>query len=280
MFFQGWECHDISSFIYVFTFIAQSIGQLIAPNTGRFFFSFSWCVYYMKANSNNNLETMIELIKVSKEYPPDVVALKDLSLSIASGEMFFVIGMSGAGKTTLLKLLCSMETPSSGLIEISGKPISQLKGYHLARLRQKIGVAYQDFKLLTDRTTAENIAISMEVSYKKPQIIKKRVRDLLEQLDLADKHDTITGELSRGEQQRVTLARAIANSPAMILVDEPTGNLDAITTARVMNLLNKCNKAGATIIIATHDDSIYRHTSHRVLELRKGRLHSINGELG
>lgn len=223
---------------------------------------------------------MIELIKVSKEYPPDVVALKDLSLSIASGEMFFVIGMSGAGKTTLLKLLCSMETPSSGLIEISGKPISQLKGYHLARLRQKIGVAYQDFKLLTDRTTAENIAISMEVSYKKPQIIKKRVRDLLEQLDLADKHDTITGELSRGEQQRVTLARAIANSPTMILVDEPTGNLDAITTARVMNLLNKCHKAGATIIIATHDDSIYRHTSHRVLELRKGRLHSINGELG
>jgi cell division transport system ATP-binding protein len=231
----------------------------------------------MKTDSNNGSETMIELIKVSKEYPPDVVALKDLSVSIAGGEMFFVIGMSGAGKTTLLKLLCSMETPSSGLIEISGKPINQLKGFQLARLRQKIGVAYQDFKLLTDRTTAENVAISMEVSYKKPQIIKKRVRDLLDQLGLTDKHDTITGELSRGEQQRVTLARAIANSPTMILVDEPTGNLDAITTERVMNLLNKCNKAGATIVIATHDDSIYRHTSHRVMELRKGRLHMITG---
>ncbi len=222
---------------------------------------------------------MVELIKVSKEYPPDVVALKDISLSIGVGEMFFVIGMSGAGKTTLLKLLCSMEMPSGGLIEISGKPIAQLRGYHLARLRQKIGVAYQDFKLLTDRTTAENIAISMEVSYKKPAIIKKRVRDLLDQLGLADKHDTITGELSRGEQQRVTLARAVANSPTMILVDEPTGNLDAITTERVMNLLNKCNKAGATIVIATHDDSIYRHTSHRVMELRLGRLHAINGGL-
>ncbi|MDK9707674.1 MAG: cell division ATP-binding protein FtsE [Desulforhopalus sp.] len=233
----------------------------------------------MKTNSNNNNEIMIELIKVSKEYPPDVTALKDLSLSIASGEMFFVIGMSGAGKTTLLKLLCSMELPTNGLIEISGRPINQLKGYHLAKLRQKIGVAYQDFKLLTNRTASENIAISMEVSYKKPQIIKKRVRDLLDQLDLADKHDTITGELSRGEQQRVTLARAVANSPTMILVDEPTGNLDAITTERVMNLLNKCNKAGATIVIATHDDSIYRHTSHRVMELRKGRLHSISGEL-
>ncbi len=217
------------------------------------------------------------MIKVSKEYPPDVVALKDISLSIDSGEMFFIIGRSGAGKTTLLKLLCSMETPTSGLIEISGKPINQLKGSNLAKLRQKIGVAYQDFKLLTDRSAAENIAISMEVSYKKPQIIRKRVRDLLEQLDLADKHDTITGELSRGEQQRITLARAVANSPTMILVDEPTGNLDAATTARVMTLLNKCNKAGATIVIATHDDSIYRHTPHRIMELRKGRLHAISG---
>lgn len=233
----------------------------------------------MRPQASNATETMIELIKVSKEYPPDVVALKDLSLAIAAGEMFFVIGMSGAGKTTLLKLLCSMELPTSGLIEISGKPISQLRGSHLARLRQKIGVAYQDFKLLIDRTTAENVAISMEVSYKKPQIIKKRVRDLLDQLGLADKHDTITGELSRGEQQRVALARAVANSPTMILVDEPTGNLDAITTERVMTLLNKSNKAGATIVIATHDDSIYRHTSHRVMELRKGRLHSMTGGL-
>ncbi len=231
----------------------------------------------MNSFADNSLETMIELIKVSKEYPPDVIALKDLSFSVSSGEMFFVIGMSGAGKTTLLKLLCSMEIPSSGLIEIAGKPISQLKGPHLAKLRQKIGVAYQDFRLLNDRTTAENVAISMEVSYKKPQIIKKRVRDLLDQLGLADKHDTITGELSRGEQQRVTLARAIANSPTIILVDEPTGNLDAITTERVMTLLNKCNKAGATVVIATHDDSIYRHTSHRVMELRKGRFHMMNG---
>jgi len=220
---------------------------------------------------------MIEMIKVSKLYPPDVIALKDLSISVAREEMFFIIGRSGAGKTTLLKLISSMEPPSNGLIEISGNPIHQLKGHKLARLRQKIGVAYQDFKLLTDRTTAENIAISMEVSYKKPQIIRRRVKDLLDQLNLTDKHNTITGELSRGEQQRVTLARAIANSPTMILVDEPTGNLDADTTERVMDLLTKCNKSGATIVIATHDDSIYRHTSHRVMELRKGRMYSLAG---
>lgn len=232
-----------------------------------------------KQNSPSSAETMIELIKVSKTYSPDVIALQNISVSIDSGEMFFIIGMSGAGKTTLLKLLCSMEIPSKGLIEIGGQAINQLKGHKLAKLRQKIGVAYQDFKLLTDRTTAENIAISMEVSYKKPQMIRRRVRDLLDQLSLSDKHDTITGELSRGEQQRVTLARAIANSPTMILVDEPTGNLDATTTERVMKLLTKCNKAGATIIIATHDDSIYRHTTHRVMELRKGDIYSLSGGL-
>jgi cell division transport system ATP-binding protein len=232
-----------------------------------------------KQNSPTSVETMIELIKVSKTYSPDVIALQNISVSIDSGEMFFIIGMSGAGKTTLLKLLCSMELPTKGLIEIGGQAINQLKGHKLARLRQKIGVAYQDFKLLTDRTTAENIAISMEVSYKKPQIIRRRVKDLLDQLALSDKHDTITGELSRGEQQRVTLARAIANSPTMILVDEPTGNLDATTTERVMKLLTKCNKAGATIVIATHDDSIYRHTTHRVMELRKGEIYSLSGGL-
>lgn len=222
-------------------------------------------------------DTMIEMIKVSKVYPPDVKALSSISLSIGRGEMFFLIGMSGAGKTTLLKLLCNMETPTNGLIEVAGNPIHQIKGTKLARLRQKIGVAYQDFKLLTDRTVAENVAISMEVSYKKPQIIRKRVRDLLDQLLLTDKHDTITGELSRGEQQRVALARAIANSPTLILVDEPTGNLDATTTERVMDLLTKCNNSGATIIIATHDESIYRETDHRIMELRDGMIRNLTG---
>lgn len=222
-------------------------------------------------------DTMIEMIKVSKLYPPDVKALSSISLSIARGEMFFIIGMSGAGKTTLLKLLCNMESPSNGLIEVAGNPIHQIKGVKLAKLRQKIGVAYQDFKLLTDRTVAENVAISMEVSYKKPQIIRKRVRDLLDQLLLTEKHDTITGELSRGEQQRVALARAIANSPSLILVDEPTGNLDATTTERVMNLLTKCNNSGATIIIATHDESIYRNTSHRIMELQNGEIKTLTG---
>lgn len=223
--------------------------------------------------SNNG--TMIEMIKVSKIYPPDTRALSDVSLSIATGEMFFLIGMSGAGKTTLLKLLCNMESPTNGLIEIGGVNIHRTKGKHLARLRQKIGVAYQDFKLLTNRTVAENIAISMEVSYKKPLHIRKRVRDLIDQLALGGKHDTITGELSRGEQQRVALARAVANSPTLILVDEPTGNLDSTTTERVMHLLTKCNKSGATVVIATHDHSIYTNTQHRIMELQHGKLNLV-----
>ncbi len=221
--------------------------------------------------------TMVEAIKVSKKYPPDIAALVDISVSIATGEMFFLTGMSGAGKTTLLKLICSQEAPTKGLVEVNERNIHKLKGKQLAHLRQKIGVAYQDFKLLNDRTVAENIAIAMEVSYKKPQFIRKRVKELLERLLLADKHDTIAGELSRGEQQRVTIARSVANSPALVLVDEPTGNLDGETTERVMVLLNRVNQGGATVIIATHDQSIFSNTSHRIMELRKGRIHSLRG---
>lgn len=220
--------------------------------------------------------TMIEMIKVSRTYAPDIKALSNISFTVDTGELFFLIGRSGAGKTTLLKLICNMDTPSNGLIEVAGHNINNLKGKKLAHLRQKIGVAYQDFKLLSDRTVAENIAISMEVSYKKPRAIKQRVRDLLEQLQLTDKHDALTGDLSRGEQQRIALARSVANSPRLILVDEPTGNLDAATTERVMDLLTRCNKAGATIVIATHDSSIYKDGNHRVMELRSGKIHSLS----
>ncbi len=231
----------------------------------------------MTENNNRDIpkDTMIEMIKVGRNYPPDIQALSDISLTIETGEMFFLIGKSGAGKSTLLKLICNMEMPSNGLIEVAGYNINTLRGKDLALLRQRIGVAYQDFKLLSDRTVAENIAISMEVSYKKSRAIKHRVRDLLDQLQLSDKHDILTGELSRGEQQRVTLARAVANSPRLILVDEPTGNLDASTTERVMDLLNRSNKAGATIVIATHDASIYQGSNNRIMELQNGKIHSV-----
>ena len=225
--------------------------------------------------SEQSTNTMVELIKVSKTYHPHIQALSDVSISIRSGEMVFITGRSGAGKTTFLKLLCKMELATRGLVEIDGHDIRKMRGKRLSYLRQQIGVAYQDFKLLTDRTVAENISIAMEVSYRKPQIIKKRVKALLEELDLSDKHNSMTGDLSRGEQQRVALARAVANSPKLILVDEPTGNLDATTTGRVMEMLIGLNNSGATVLIATHDHTIYRDVDHRLLELRGGQMHQL-----
>ena len=225
--------------------------------------------------SDQSTNAMVELIKVSKTYHPNIQALKDVSISIRSGEMVFITGRSGAGKTTLLKLLCKMELPTRGLVEIDGSDIRKIRGRSLSYLRQQIGVAYQDFKLLTDRTVAQNISIAMEVSYRKPQAIKKRVKELLGELDLTDKHSSMTGDLSRGEQQRVAIARAVANSPKLILVDEPTGNLDATTTGRVMDMLIGLNNSGATVLIATHDHTIYRDVDHRLLELRGGQMHQL-----
>jgi cell division transport system ATP-binding protein len=219
-----------------------------------------------------NNKSIVEIIRATKIYSPDVVALEDISLSISYGEMVFLTGMSGAGKTTLLKLICGMEHPDKGLVEVAGKDLNRIKGGEIPRLRQQIGMAYQDFKLLPDRTVAQNIAMAMEVSYHNIRTIKKRVIELLQKLRLEHKHDAFAGRLSRGEQQRVAIARAVANSPALILADEPTGNLDWKTTKLAMELFEQCNISGATIIIATHDDSIYKKPENRVLELHSGRI--------
>jgi cell division transport system ATP-binding protein len=217
-------------------------------------------------------KSIIEIYKATKVYTPDVVALEDITLSIPYGEMLFVTGMSGAGKTTLLKLICGMEHPDKGLVEVAGKDLTRIKDKEIPGLRQQIGMAYQDFKLLPDRTVAQNIAMAMEVSYKNIRAIKKRVKELLQKLRLEHKHDALAGKLSRGEQQRVAIARSLANSPSLILADEPTGNLDSKTTRLVMDLFEQSNDAGATVIIATHDEAVYRNANHRVLELYGGRI--------
>ncbi len=215
---------------------------------------------------------IIEIVRATKIYSPDVVALENVSLSVLYGEMLFLTGMSGAGKTTLLKLICGIEHPDKGLVEVAGKDLDRIKNKEIPRLRQQIGMAYQDFKLLADRTVAQNIGMAMEVAYQNLKTIKKRVIELLQKLRLEHKHDALAGRLSRGEQQRVAVARAVANSPALILADEPTGNLDSKSTKLVMDLFRECNKRGTTVIIATHDESIFKDTDHRVLELQSGRL--------
>ena len=215
---------------------------------------------------------VVEMAKVTKVYPPDVVALQNISFTVKKGETIFLTGMSGAGKTTLLKLICCIETPTKGLIEIAGKDLSKLPSPGIQRMRQKIGVAYQDFRLLPRRTVMQNISMPMEVAFKGPQEIRERVHELLGMLNMGDKWDKPAGKLSRGEQQRVALARAAANTPPLLLADEPTGNLDPAMTELVANLFNQLNNAGTTIIIATHDESLYRNTGHRVLYLEQGRL--------
>ncbi|MBU0681549.1 MAG: cell division ATP-binding protein FtsE [Proteobacteria bacterium] len=219
--------------------------------------------------------SLIDIVKVTKTYPPDIMALDDVSMSVGHGEMVFLTGVSGAGKTTLLKLLCFLERPTMGLIEMNKKDISKLSGHDLQKMRQHIGVAYQDFRLLPKQTVYQNIALAMEVRYETPKDIKQRVLELLANLGLADKIHTPTGKLSRGEQQRVSIARACANKPPLILADEPTGNLDPAATALVMNLLKRLNEDGTTIIIATHDQSIYQKSDHRLINLENGKLQEI-----
>lgn len=221
--------------------------------------------------TEENDQAMIELIRVSKMYPPDIQALADISLRVNKGEICYLTGMSGAGKTTLLRMLCGIDIPDRGYIEVAGKELNKLTGSEMQALRQNIGVAYQDFKLLPEKTVAQNIAFSMEVAYRSRSFIRQQTKKLLVQLGLSDKESTRAGKLSRGEQQRVAIARAVANDPVLILADEPTGNLDTETTELVMDLFRTYNKQGSTLLIATHDHSIYNPGS-RVVNMEQGRL--------
>lgn len=229
-----------------------------------------------RSDTTSSDRPIVELTKVTKTYRPDVTALKDISLSVKKGEILFLSGMSGAGKSTLLKLIFGMVKPTKGVVEVDNNDLSRINSRSLQKMRQKIGVAYQDFRLLGKLTVFQNIAMSMEVAYKNPTIIRTRVEDLLDMLMLTDKRDTLVGKLSRGEQQRVAIARAAANSPPLLLADEPTGNLDATITSVVMNLFRQLNDSGTTIIIATHDTSIYHDTPHRLIEIKQGRLITKN----
>jgi cell division transport system ATP-binding protein len=215
---------------------------------------------------------MVHFYHVSKVYQNGVRALKDITVHISKGDFLFLVGPSGAGKTTLTKLLLREELPTKGQVIFCGKNVARLKPQEIPLLRRKIGVVFQDFRLLPKKTVYENIAFALEVIGGSGPIIKKRVPEALELVGLADKQKMFPSQLSGGEQQRAGIARAIVNRPLLLITDEPTGNLDPKTSWELIYLLQEINRLGTTIIMATHAWDIVNALKKRVVALSNGQM--------
>src|SRR5438067_3646446 len=215
---------------------------------------------------------MIRLDNVTKQYKGDVVALRDASADIQKGEFVFLVGPSGSGKSTFIRLLNKEEEPNAGRIWVAGKDIAQLSKWKVPYLRRNIGCIFQDFKLLPNKTVYENVAFALEVIGRPRHVVSSQVPAILELVGLAKKVDNLPTELSGGEQQRVSIARAFVNRPLILLADEPTGNLDPTTSAGIMRLLDRINRTGTTVLMCTHDYGIVDLMRRRVVELDHGSL--------
>jgi cell division transport system ATP-binding protein len=215
---------------------------------------------------------MIRVFDVYKTYDKHTSALAALSLHVDQGEMVFLTGPSGAGKTTLLRLLYGAERPERGQIIVNGRNIARLQRRHLPDLRRSLGLVFQDFKLLPDRTAFDNIAFVLRAVGAPSREIRQRVTRLLYHVGLSHQRDVPARQLAGGEQQRVAIARALVNTPQLVLADEPTGNLDPEMTREIMRLFVQMHQHGTTVLIATHDQTLLSHTDYRVLTLRSGRL--------
>ncbi len=216
---------------------------------------------------------MITLNHVTKLYPASTrPALDDVTVSVDKGEFVFFIGSSGSGKSTFIRLLLKQEPPTKGQITVAGRDFAKLSRWKVPQLRRSIGCVFQDFKLLTNKTVAENVGFALEVIGKPRHTITKVVPEVLEMVGLSGKADRMPHELSGGEQQRVALARAFVNRPLLLLADEPTGNLDPDTSIEIMRLLDRINRTGTTVVMATHDATIVNSMRRRVVELDFGRI--------
>ena len=215
---------------------------------------------------------LIRINDVQKTYKTGTVALYDFNLSISKGEFVFVIGASGSGKSTLIKMLYREEKPDKGSIIIGGINVAKLRNRKVYILRRKLGVVFQDFKLLPKLTVFENVAFAMEVFAHDKKQIYKRVMEVLDLVGLKNKVRQYPDQLSGGEQQRVVIARAIVNKPKLLICDEPTGNLDPHTSMEIMKVLEQINEMGTTIIMATHDLEIVKKMKKRVIVIEEGRL--------
>ena len=215
---------------------------------------------------------MISLNRVTKVYKETVTALDDVSLEIAKGEFVFVVGPSGSGKSTLIRLLLKEDEPSAGDIYVAGKHIGKLSPWKVPYLRRNLGTVFQDFKLLPDKNVFDNVAFALEVIGKPRHVIHQRVPEILNLVGLGEKLSNYPDELSGGEQQRVSIARAFVNRPLILLADEPTGNLDPATSVDIMKLLDRINRTGTTVLMATHDNAIVDAMRRRVVELDSGKV--------
>lgn len=215
---------------------------------------------------------ILRLSDVTKEYPRSGTALSKVSFELDKGEFLFLAGHSGAGKSTLLKMISMTERPTSGEVRVSGFVSSTIKARELPKLRRRLGIVFQDFRLLTDRTAEANIAFALEVTGAPRSSIGAKVARLLTQVGLASKSTSYPHELSGGEQQRVAIARALVNDPFVLLADEPTGNLDEKATHAIYRLLREINASGTAVVMATHDVSMIERTGLRFLELEQGKL--------
>ncbi|MFZ5424548.1 MAG: cell division ATP-binding protein FtsE [Patescibacteria group bacterium] len=218
--------------------------------------------------------SLLKFENVKKEYPTGVIALDTVNLTVEPGDFVFLVGHSGAGKSTLVKLLIREILPSSGDIKIDGQSIVELSKDMLPTLRRKVGVVFQDFKVLNSKTVFENVAIALEVVDTPWHEIKEVVPNVLALVGLADKAERFPDQLSGGELQRLSIARALAHEPLLLVADEPTGMIDPKASEEVMQILEKINDLGTTIIMATHDQAIVDKMKKRVLRLEKGRLSS------
>lgn len=216
---------------------------------------------------------MIRFENVSKIYPKqERPALDSVDLSIEKGEFVFLVGLSGSGKSTFLRLVLREERPTSGKIFVAGKDLTTLSAHKIPQLRRQVGTVFQDFRLLPNKTVFENVAFTLHVLGYSNKEIKREVAEVLELVGLEEKADRRPGELSGGEQQRVAIARAYVSRPQILIADEPTGNLDPATSVGIMKLLDRINREGTTVIMATHDSSIVDSMRKRVIELEGGHV--------
>lgn len=215
---------------------------------------------------------MIEFQKVSKSYNKDIQAVSDVSFKIGKGEFVALTGQSGAGKSTLIKMLTREELPTTGRILVADRDICQLKEKELPYYRRKVGVIFQDFKLLAKKTVFENVAFALEVAGALPDVIKKRVADILTLVGLENRSNALIEELSGGERQRVSIARALVHEPKLLIADEATGNLDPVNSWEIIELLFKINKTGTIVLLATHDKEIVDNIHKRVITMKGGKI--------